>query len=167
MHIIDDVDTFWIEVDQLRAAELGVSSAQLGLLVRTAFAGAVVTKYERGDGTLDVRSVMTNVRLAKGELFVTSGTGGLYAPNIPVARIQTAGGDPVLVPVGSLAVREAIEEVQPVLSLHGHIHESRAMGSIGRTQICNPGSLYTEGALRGVIVQLDKDKVKLHKFVTG
>ncbi|MDA0301519.1 MAG: efflux RND transporter permease subunit [Chloroflexi bacterium] len=45
-----------IEVDQLRAAQLGVNSAQLGLLVRTAFAGAVATKYERPDGTLqDVR----------------------------------------------------------------------------------------------------------------
>lgn len=82
-------------------------------------------------------------------------------------RIQTAGGEPVLVPVGSVAVREAIEEVQPVLSLHGHIHESRAMGSLGRTQVCNPGSMYTEGALQGVILSLDKDKVKLHKFVTG
>ena len=45
-----------IEVDQLRAAELGVNSASLGLLVRTAFAGSVATKYERPDGTLqDVR----------------------------------------------------------------------------------------------------------------
>ena len=45
-----------IEVDQVRAAELGVNSASLGLLVRTAFAGSVATKYERPDGTLqDVR----------------------------------------------------------------------------------------------------------------
>ncbi len=82
-------------------------------------------------------------------------------------RIQTAGGEPVLAPVGSVAVREAIEEVQPLLALHGHIHESRAMAKLGRTQVCNPGSLYTEGALQGVIVTLDGDKVKSHKFVTG
>ena len=45
-----------IEVDQLQAANLGVNSASLGLLVRTAFAGAVATKFERPDGTLeDVR----------------------------------------------------------------------------------------------------------------
>ncbi len=45
-----------IEVDQLRAAELGVNSASLGLLVRTAFAGSVATKFQRPDGTLqDVR----------------------------------------------------------------------------------------------------------------
>ncbi len=45
-----------VEVDQARAAELGVNSASLGLLVRTAFAGAVATKFQRPDGTLqDVR----------------------------------------------------------------------------------------------------------------
>ncbi len=82
-------------------------------------------------------------------------------------RIQTAGGEPVLAPVGSVAVREAIERAQPVLALHGHIHESRGMAKLGRTQVCNPGSLYTEGALQGVIITLDRDAVKSHKFVTG
>lgn len=85
----------------------------------------------------------------------------------PDMRIRTAGGEPQVVPVGSRAVRETIEQLQPVLALHGHIHESRAMSSLGRTKACNPGSLYTEGALQGVIVSLDGDKVKAHKFVTG
>lgn len=85
----------------------------------------------------------------------------------PDLRIKTAGGEPRLVPVGSVAVREVIEEVQPVLALHGHIHESRAASSVGRTKVCNPGSLYTEGALQGVIVSLERDKVRAHKFVTG
>ena len=85
----------------------------------------------------------------------------------PDMRIKTAGGEPTLAPVGSAAVREAIEDVQPVLGLHGHIHESRAMATVGRTKVCNPGSLYTEGALQGVIVSLDGDRVKTHKFVTG
>ena len=64
-------------------------------------------------------------------------------------------------------MREAIEEVQPVLSLHGHIHESKAVGKIGRTTVLNPGSLYTEGALQGAIVVLDRDEVKTLKLVTG
>jgi uncharacterized protein len=82
-------------------------------------------------------------------------------------RIETAGGDPVRVPVGSHSVRAAIEQVQPVLSLHGHIHESRAMSSIGRTKVCNPGSLYPDGTLQGVLVTLNGDKVKGFKFVSG
>lgn len=45
-----------IEVDQLRAAELGVSTASIGLAVRTAFAGVVATKFQQPDGTFqDVR----------------------------------------------------------------------------------------------------------------
>lgn len=82
-------------------------------------------------------------------------------------HIETAGGEPLRAPVGSHAVRAAIEKVQPVLALHGHIHESRAMASIGRTKICNPGSLYPDGTLQGVIVSLDRDKVKGFKFVSG
>jgi len=82
-------------------------------------------------------------------------------------RIETAGGEPVRTPVGSHAVRAAIEHVQPVLSLHGHIHESRAMSSIGRTKVCNPGSLYPDGMLQGVLVTLDGDKIKGFKFVSG
>jgi uncharacterized protein len=85
----------------------------------------------------------------------------------PDMRIETAGGEPVKVPVGSHAVRAAIERVQPVLALHGHIHESRAMTAIGRTKVCNPGSLYPDGVLQGVIVTLDGDKVKGFKFVSG
>ena len=82
-------------------------------------------------------------------------------------KIETAGGEPLRAPVGSHAVRSAIETVQPVLALHGHIHESRAMTSIGRTKVCNPGSLYPDGTLQGVIITLDGDRVKGFKFVTG
>ena len=45
-------------------------------------------------------------------------------------------------------------DYQPMLSLHGHIHESRGEARIGRTLALNPGSEYSEGVLRGVIVNL-------------
>lgn len=42
--------------------------------------------------------------------------------------------------VGSVAVRDAIERVQPVFSLCGHIHDSwGARGKIGRTEVVNLG----------------------------
>jgi Icc-related predicted phosphoesterase len=45
------------------------------------------------------------------------------------------------VSVGSVAVREFIEEHQPDVCLCGHIHESRAEERIGRTHVINPGPL--------------------------
>lgn len=85
----------------------------------------------------------------------------------PDLRVVTAGGDAQREPVGSKAVRAAIERVRPVLSLHGHIHESRAATTIGRTLCLNPGSAYGEGTLQGVLVTLDGDRVKGHQFVSG
>jgi uncharacterized protein len=68
---------------------------------------------------------------------------------------------------GSTAVRSVIEKYQPLVSLHGHIHESRGVEKIGKTVCINPGSEYTEGILRGVIVNLDKGKVKGYQFTNG
>ncbi len=70
-------------------------------------------------------------------------------------------------PVGSTAVREAIERVQPLLSLHGHIHESAAIKRMGRTIAINPGSDYSTGALNGTLVTLERDKVATHQLVRG
>ena len=52
-------------------------------------------------------------------------------------------------PVGSKAVRTAIEETRPALSLHGHIHEARGHTRIGDTLCINPGSAYEQGELLG------------------
>lgn len=57
--------------------------------------------------------------------------------------------------------------MQPLLGLHGHIHESRGVQKIGRTVCLNPGSEYTESILRGVIVFLEKKKVKDYMFTSG
>jgi Icc-related predicted phosphoesterase len=70
-------------------------------------------------------------------------------------------------PVGSTAVRKAIEKYQPILSLHGHIHESRMHTRIGRTLCINPGSSYEAGILLGALVNLEKDKVKSFISISG
>lgn len=82
-------------------------------------------------------------------------------------KVEMAGGQPMLAPVGSTSVRDLVQRVQPVLSLHGHIHESRAVRKIGRTVAVNPGSAYTEGVLQGVIVTLKGRKVTARQLVTG
>ena len=71
-------------------------------------------------------------------------------------------------PVGSTAVREAIEAHEPALGLHGHIHESRGNCRIGRTLCINPGSSYEQGDLMGAVVDLDgKKKVKRFLLTSG
>lgn len=82
-------------------------------------------------------------------------------------RVVTEGGEPKMVPVGSTAVRELIERHQPLLALHGHIHESRAAVEIGRTLCVNPGSAYAEGVLDGVVVELDRDGISSYQLVSG
>ena len=82
-------------------------------------------------------------------------------------QVQTIAGNVDMIPVGSTAVRHAIERHQPLLGLHGHIHESRGIVRLGRTLCLNPGSDYTEGILRGALVTLGPDKVEQFELVSG
>ncbi|TFG64252.1 MAG: metallophosphoesterase [Spirochaetales bacterium] len=71
------------------------------------------------------------------------------------------------IPAGSRAVSAIIRKYQPLMGCHGHIHESRGIVTIGRTQCFNPGSEYSEGILRGIIFFLKKDKLKDFMFISG
>lgn len=81
--------------------------------------------------------------------------------------VVTEGGQVVMTPVGSIAVRRVIEAFQPVLALHGHIHESRGAVRIGRTLCINPGSAYGEGVLHGALITLEGDRIRAHQLVSG
>lgn len=82
-------------------------------------------------------------------------------------QIQKELGEAKMVPVGSRAVRAAIEQFQPLLGLHGHVHESRSAVRIGRTLAINPGSDYGEGVLRGAIINLQGDRVLSYQMVAA
>ncbi len=82
-------------------------------------------------------------------------------------RIVVRNGKPHEIPVGSTAVRQLIEEYQPMLALHGHIHESRGAATIGRTLAINSGSEYATGRIHGVIVKLSDASVLSHQFTIG
>jgi Icc-related predicted phosphoesterase len=68
---------------------------------------------------------------------------------------------------GSIGAKKAIEKFQPLLGLHGHIHESRGAQKSGRTLLINPGSEYSEGILKGALIMLDKKKIKDYVFTSG
>jgi Icc-related predicted phosphoesterase len=82
-------------------------------------------------------------------------------------RVQMEGGSPRMASVGSTAVREFVERRQPLIGLHGHVHESRGAEHIARTLCLNPGSEYTEGTLCGALVTLGDGEVLAHQFVVG
>jgi Icc-related predicted phosphoesterase len=72
-----------------------------------------------------------------------------------------------MAPVGSTAVREFIEERQPLLGLHGHVHESAGAVRVGRTLCVNPGSQYGRGVLAATIVDLADGEIRSQQFVSG
>lgn len=97
-----------------------------------------------------------------------------YATGLDVAPLLDENLKPIIVggdistgPVGSKAVRAAIERYQPLVSLHGHVHESRAVGKLGRTICINPGSEYGDGILRAALVNLKGNKMQSYQLVTG
>ena len=84
------------------------------------------------------------------------------------ADLKLLHGGRALRPVGSTAVRQAIDKHQPLLSLHGHIHESKGAVKLGKTLAINPGSSYEEGILMAAIINLDAKKgVKSYQLVNG
>jgi uncharacterized protein len=82
-------------------------------------------------------------------------------------QVQAVMGQVQYAAVGSTAVREIELRRQPLLGLHGHIHESSGIRRLGRTMVINPGSDYSTGALNGVLVTLDRDKISAHQMVRG
>lgn len=79
-----------------------------------------------------------------------------------------ATGEVIYAPVGSHAVRTLVEKYQPMLGLHGHVHEGRGRYKIGRTIGFNPGSDYTDGMLRGVLLRISEQKgIRDYAFTMG
>jgi Icc-related predicted phosphoesterase len=97
-----------------------------------------------------------------------------YATGLDTAALLDDNLKPIVVagdvatgPVGSKAVRASIERYQPLVSLHGHVHESRAVSKIGRTTCINPGSEYGDGILRAALVNLKGHKLQSYQLITG
>jgi Icc-related predicted phosphoesterase len=82
-------------------------------------------------------------------------------------RPTVSAGDVLRGPVGSVAVRRIIEQYQPVLAVHGHIHESGGERRIGKTLCINPGSEANHGILRGWLVDIGRKGIELSQRVEG
>lgn len=82
-------------------------------------------------------------------------------------EVVTSMGATVMEHVGSKAVFSALQRHQPLLSLHGHIHESAGQVQIGRTLAINPGSEYGEGVLKGALVRLGDGRIHSYQATSG
>ncbi|NIU83742.1 MAG: phosphoesterase [Candidatus Thorarchaeota archaeon] len=71
----------------------------------------------------------------------------------PVYRM----GKPQMTNVGSKSVRKFLEEYQPYIGLHGHIHESPGHDYLKRTELFNPGSEYQQGIFKAIVLDLSED----------
>jgi len=76
-------------------------------------------------------------------------------------------GLPAQIHAGCKTLGEIIKEHQPLLGLHGHIHEGRAKINIGATVCINPGSVYPEGILQGAMITLSDGKVTQVSLTQG
>lgn len=108
------------------------------------------------DLTKKIEAMASQVKNVQNSIFNLHappfGTGLDVAPKLKENLQISSGGETEF--VGSTAVLRAIQKYQPVVGLHGHIHEAMGTTKIGRTLCVNPGSNYTEGILNGVIIRL-------------
>ncbi len=83
--------------------------------VRRARDGLPALAYGRGNGDLDIRTLnIANNPFKPGDILVTSGTGGLYPPNIPVAIVIRRQDDGALArPLADPAKVDAVSVLRP------------------------------------------------------
>lgn len=85
-----------------RVVEAGATASRVLLIsdratilpTRLLRGGQAVISTGRGDGTVDLRPLEVGRNpFRRGDIVVTSGTGGLYPPNVPVARVVRLDDD--------------------------------------------------------------------------
>lgn len=115
---------------------------------------------EMASGVRDMKNCIFNLHCPPHETKIDQ------APKLENLKPVYVGSQPIMTSAGSIAVRHAIEKHQPLLGLHGHIHESKGFHRLGPTLCLNPGSEYSEGILKGVLVTLGDDKLQ-YTFTSG
>ncbi len=117
-----------------------------------------------------IEAIIARARDARNSIFNLHappyGSGLDEAPEL-TKDLRPAYAGRSLVNVGSHAVLDLIEQYQPLLGLHGHIHEGKGMRKYKRTVCFNPGSMYEQGMLLGVVIELKRDKVGTYMLTTG
>ena len=120
------------------------------------FSGEIIRSIEEEKGTIE--SDLKEIRKLSNPnatIYVT------HAPPFNTKLDIVASG----IHVGSKAIRAFIEKEQPLITLHGHIHESPKMSGsyidkIGKTACINLGSSYPKPLLNALILDLTSLDIK-------
>lgn len=97
-----------VETGPAVARVLLVTDAESVVPVRRTRDGLPAIVAGRGDGAVEVRAIAAgNVRFRAGDVLVTSGTGGIYMPGTPVARVVAPGSDTA--PARAIAQPDALD----------------------------------------------------------
>ena len=117
-----------------------------------------------------IEAVVNQVRNPRNAVFnlhaPPHGSGLDEAPEL-TADLRLAYAGRSLVPVGSKAVMQVIDKYEPLLSLHGHIHEGKGTRKYKKTLCINPGSMYEQGILHGAVIELKPNKIGNYILTTG
>jgi len=117
-----------------------------------------------------IEAVVSQVRNPRNAVFnlhaPPHGSGLDEAPEL-TADLRLAYAGRSLVPVGSKAVMQVIDKYEPLLSLHGHIHEGKGTRKYKKTLCINPGSMYEQGILHGAVIELKPNKIGNYILTTG
>ncbi len=130
------------------------------------------THREEPDDALLVRleKIISNVKNPSMAVFnfhpPPFGSGLDEAPEL-TKDLRPAYAGRSMIPVGSHAVMKVIDKYQPLLGLHGHIHEGKGTRKYKRTLCVNPGSMYEQGMLNGAVIELKPQKVGNYLLTTG
>ena len=163
------VDEILAESDAIELLEGRVIELDGMEMLTTGWSNETPWKTERETNEAELRSMIVSMidRLSHPESAIFN----IHVPPHSTALDQcpkldenlrpvSSGGNPVMTSAGSTAVRELIETHQPLLGLHGHIHEGRGVARIERTYCVNPGSNYSEGVLNGSLIRLRQGEVR-------
>jgi rod shape-determining protein MreC len=71
-----------------------LTDGEMAVPVRIVRTGNPAIATGQGDGTMEIRGLISGGRpFRRGDLVVTSGTGGIFFPNVPVAVVLRLRGD--------------------------------------------------------------------------
>jgi hypothetical protein len=130
------------------------------------------THREEEDDALLVRleAVISKVKNPSQAVFAIHappfGSGLDEAPELTKDMRQAYAGRS-MIPVGSHAVMTVIDKYQPLLGLHGHVHEGKGTRKYKKTLCINPGSMYEQGMLNGAVIELKPQKVGNYLLTSG